>query len=50
MTYPLHEKAKTLVKILLPTETELIDCLKQIFEQKIFVKLGYRSLHDYAVA
>jgi hypothetical protein len=47
-THPLHEKAVYLSKEFKRVEADLVDVLQKIDEQKIFRKMGFPSLFDYA--
>jgi len=47
-THPLHEKAIRLSREFKRTEVDLVDVLQKIDEQKIFRKMGFASLFDYA--
>jgi hypothetical protein len=47
-THPLHEKAIHLSKEFKRVEADLVDVLQKIDEQKIFRKMGFASLFDYA--
>jgi hypothetical protein len=47
-THPLHEKAIHLSKEFKRVEADLVDVFQKIDEQKIFRKMGFASLFDYA--
>ncbi len=47
-THPLHQKAIHLSKEFKRVEADLVDVLQKIDEQKIFRKMGFASLFDYA--
>lgn len=49
MTHPLHEKAKELVARYRRCEADLIELLQKIESEKIFIGLGYSSMHQYCV-
>jgi 5-methylcytosine-specific restriction endonuclease McrA len=49
LTQTLHSQALSIAARFHKAESELIDILQKIDDQKIFMKLGYSSLFDYAV-
>ncbi|MBK9295159.1 MAG: hypothetical protein IPM57_12105 [Oligoflexia bacterium] len=45
----LHQKAINIAQSFHKAESDLIDILQKIDQQKIFLKLGFASLFDYAL-
>ena len=49
MTHALHRRALEIVARYKKTEAELLSVLQEIEKEKVFLRLGYASMFDYAV-